>query len=88
LRRTRTSTFGSPPPVRVADDFWNSAPKLTLGYQVTDALLVYGSTGLGFKPGGFSGHIDPPQSPRFDTETAWASEIGLKSGWLCLGWCW
>jgi len=81
LKRSRTSTFGSPPPVGADDDFFNAAPKLTLTYDVADDLLIYGSTGLGFKPGGFSGIIDPPRSPRFETETAWANEIGLKSSW-------
>jgi iron complex outermembrane receptor protein len=37
---------------------------------------------LGFKPGGFTPFIDPPQSPKFGTETLWASEIGVKSAWL------
>jgi len=80
--RTRTSTFSSPPAVHVNEGFFNTAPKLTLAYHVRDAVLVYGSTGLGFKPGGFTAFIDPPQSPKFDTETAWASEIGVKSAWL------
>ena len=82
MHRTRTSSFGSPPPVDADESFFNAAPKLTLAWQVRDEVLLYGSTGLGFKPGGFSGFIDPPASPRFDTETTWANEIGAKSRYL------
>lgn len=82
MSRVRIATFAAPPPSRGEADFFNTAPKLTLGYHVTDECLVYGSTGLGFKPGGFSTYIDPPASPRFDTETVWANELGVKSTWL------
>jgi iron complex outermembrane receptor protein len=82
LHRTHASTLGSPPPVDADEGFFNAAPKLTLGYQVREEVLLYGSTGLGFKPGGFSSFIDPPASPKFDTETTWANEIGVKSSHL------
>ncbi len=82
LHRTHDSTFGSPPPVNADAGFFNAAPKLTLAYHFNDAILAYGSTGLGFKPGGLSAFVDPPGSPKFGTETAWASELGLKSTWL------
>ena len=70
------------PPVDEDTGFFNAAPKLTLAYHVSDAMLLYASTGLGFKPGGFSPLIDPPLSPKFETERVWASEIGMKSAWL------
>jgi iron complex outermembrane recepter protein len=79
LHRTHTSTFGSPPRVDANEGFFNTAPKLTLSYHVGSSVLAYGSTGLGFKPGGFTGLVDPPGSPRFDTERTWANEIGVKS---------
>ena len=79
LERTRTSSFGTVPPVDVHKGFFNAAPKLTLDFHPSDRVLLYASTGLGFKPGGFSAFIDPPASPEFDTETTWANEVGLKS---------
>jgi len=82
LQRTRSSTFGSPPPVHADGDFFNVAPKLALAYRLNETLMLYGNTGLGFKPGGYSAFVDPPGSPKFNTETAWASELGLKSSWL------
>jgi len=82
IHRTRDFTLGSPPPVDADTGFFNAAPKLTLAHHVSDTMLIYGSTGLGFKPGGFSPLIDPPRSPKFETETVWASEVGVKSTWL------
>ena len=82
LHRTHFSSFGTVPPVDARDGFFNAAPKLTLGYSPSKQVLVYASTGLGFKPGGFSSFIDPPASPAFETETTWANELGLKS--VCL----
>jgi iron complex outermembrane receptor protein len=81
LDRTHTSTFGSVPPGHDTGDFFNAAPKLTLACHLSNSVLVYGSTGLGFKAGGFSPYIDPPLSPEFQTERAWASELGIKSAW-------
>lgn len=82
LHRTRDFTLGSPPPVHAQDEFFNAAPKLTVAYHFTPEVQAYGSTGVGFKPGGFSPFIDPPRSPAFGSERAWASEIGLKSAWF------
>lgn len=79
MHRTKTSTFGPVPPRDRDEDFFNLAPKLTLDYRFTDSVMAYGSTGLGFKPGGFTAFLDPPTSPEYDTELVWASEIGLKS---------
>ncbi len=81
LQRTKTSTFGPVPSVDTQQDFFNAAPKLTIAYHVSDTALLYGSTGTGFKPGGFSAFIDPPASPSYDTEVTWANEIGFKSSW-------
>ena len=79
---SRTSTFGTPSPLDEDKDFFNALPKLTLAYHVTDAVQIYGSTGLGFKPGGYSVFINDPALREFDSEHVWASEVGLKSVWL------
>jgi iron complex outermembrane receptor protein len=82
LDRSHQATLGSVPPSHATHNFYNAAPELTLSYHLTEALLLYGKTGIGFKPGGFSPNIDPPMSPMYLTETAWASEIGAKSSWV------
>ncbi|MCX6995984.1 MAG: TonB-dependent receptor [Kiritimatiellaeota bacterium] len=70
------------PPVNADDDYFAVAPKLTIDYHLAKDVMVYASSGLGFKPGGFSAYIDPPKSPAFATERNWANEVGLKSAWL------
>lgn len=83
MERTRQPPFGPPPAdLAEASGFINCTPKFTLAYHFTDEVQVYGSTGLGFKPGGYSGYVDPPVSPLFETEHNWANEIGVKSTWL------
>lgn len=81
IDRTKASTLALIRPIDDDEDFFNAAPKLTFACDATEDILVYGSTGLGFKPGGFSGFVDPPSSPEFDTEYTWANEIGVKSAW-------
>lgn len=81
IDRTKTSTLGPVPKTSDDQGYFNAAPKFTVDYRVTDTVMFYGSTGLGFKPGGFSAFIDPPSSPTYDTEQAWSSEIGVKTMW-------
>ena len=64
------------------DDYFTVAPKLTVDYHLAKDVMVYASSGLGYKPGGFSAYIEAPRSPAFATERNWANEVGLKSGWL------
>jgi iron complex outermembrane receptor protein len=80
--RTRVSTFAAPAPVVENAEFYNAAPKLTLAYHVTDQVLGYASSGIGFKPGGYSPVMDTLALARFDTERVWATELGVKTTWL------
>ena len=82
LDRTKQTMGLALPPVSADDDYFNLAPKLTVDYRCTSNVLAYASSGLGFKPGGFSAYIDPPRSPTFATERNWANEVGLKTDWL------
>lgn len=82
MRRDKTTTFGPVPRITDAEDFYHVAPKLTVECRPFDGVLLYGSTGLDFKPGGFSAFIDPPASPAFDSEEIWASELGAKTTWF------
>lgn len=82
IERSKTATPGFPVPATDdSDSFFTAAPKLTVDYRCADHILGYISSGLGFKPGGFSAYIDPPAEPSFDTERNWASEAGVKTAW-------
>lgn len=83
IDRTKTATPGYPvPAIDDEDSFFTAAPKLGLDYRCTENIVTYASSGLGFKPGGFSAYIDPPKSPAFDEERNWANELGVKTTWL------
>lgn len=60
-------------------DFFVS-PKITLEYAFDSQLSAYLSTGLAFRPGGFSAQSE--EFPQYKKETLWASEVGIKSNWL------
>ena len=75
--------MGMPLPAISADDtYFTASPQLTVAYHFASNVMVYASSGLGYKPGGFSAYVDPPRSPAFATERNWANEVGLKSAWL------
>ncbi|OUR87896.1 hypothetical protein A9Q85_03870 [Cycloclasticus sp. 44_32_T64] len=57
------------------------SPKISIDYLLSDDFLLYSSTGLAFKPGGFSVLAVNPLMSEFDSETMWASEIGFKLNW-------
>lgn len=56
------------------------SPKFTIDYALSPQTSTYISTGLAFKPGGFS--PQSADSPEYTKETMWSSEIGIKSSWL------
>jgi iron complex outermembrane receptor protein len=72
--------------------FTKYQPKYTLRYKPLDNLTVFGSYGLGFRPGGFNGagtgaavRLQAPDTnypDAFPAEVAHASELGFKSEWL------
>ena len=63
-------------------DFFFTSPKLSVDYLFSDNFMFYFSTGLAFKPGGFSVAAINPTLSEFDSETMWANEVGFKSHWL------
>lgn len=63
-------------------NFFHISPKISIDYALFDDLLLYASTGMTFKPGGFSMSTENPKMSEYDSETMWASEFGLKSQWL------
>lgn len=57
-------------------DQWQ--PRLALDYRWMDQLMTYASITRGYKSGGFDPAATPELS-RFDEETSWSYELGLKS---------
>lgn len=57
-------------------------PRLTLDYQISDALNIYASLTKGYKTGGFNSTFERPRDQIFDPEHSWNYEAGLKSKWV------
>ncbi len=66
--------------------FENVSPKVSLGYQFTPDILVYGLATRGFKSGGFNIRANTTAVPRsgepFDDEVVDSFEIGSKMSFL------
>ena len=80
------SFANSPRPVATgSSDYSDFAPRFGARFQVTDAVNVYAMVSKGYKPGGNSvgnnTNADgaPAFSTRYDNETLWNYELGLKS---------
>ncbi|KFN48417.1 TonB-dependent receptor [Arenimonas metalli] len=67
-------------------NFTNVAPKISLGYQATDDILVYGLATRGFKSGGYNIRAQATAVPRsaepFDDEVVDSFEVGTKMSFL------
>lgn len=63
------------------DDLWGG--RAVLEWDLTGALMAYGSVTRGYKAGGFnpSNSLDPALR-EYDPETLWNYEVGLKGRWL------
>ena len=75
-----------PRPVATADsDFSDFAPRFGARFQVTDEVNVYAMVSKGYKPGGNSvgnntnADGEPAFATKYDNETLWNYELGLKS---------
>jgi iron complex outermembrane receptor protein len=84
-------TFTRPSGVIVADfdktiNFKNVSPKVSLDYQITPDIMVYGLASRGFKSGGFNIRAQATAVPRsaepFDDEKVDSYEIGSKMGFF------
>ncbi len=79
-------------PISVAADFdktinfKNTSPKVSLDYQVTPDIMVYGSASRGFKSGGYNIRAQATAVPRsaepFDDEVVDSYEVGSKMAFL------
>ncbi len=69
------------PLAQASDTFFT--PRVSLDYQATDDVMVYGTVSKGAKPGGFSTLSigTTLTTNRFLPETLWNYEVGAKSQW-------
>lgn len=67
-------------------NFTNISPKVSLGYQATDDILLYGLATRGFKSGGYNIRAQATAVPRsaepFDDEVVDSFEVGTKMSFL------
>ncbi|MFC5578729.1 TonB-dependent receptor [Lysobacter niabensis] len=85
------NTFSTPNGVVAANfdktiNFKNVSPKISLDYEVTPDIMVYGLASRGFKSGGYNIRANTTAVPRsgepFDDESVDSLEIGTKMGLL------
>ncbi|MBC2778985.1 TonB-dependent receptor [Parasphingopyxis marina] len=81
-RRQVSNTFVVP--LTNLNDSWDAfTPMVSLDYQVTDDLLLYGSFASGYKSGGFNGRpLSAAEAQSFDPEYVDSFEVGFKSQWF------
>jgi iron complex outermembrane receptor protein len=85
-----TSTFSnnflliSPSVLGPDDKGWTDlSPMVSIDYQASENVLLYGRFATGFKSGGFNGRANTPQEEvPYDPETMTSYELGLKSDLL------
>ena len=72
-----------------SDDLWGG--RISLEYQLSDDVLLYGLAARGYKAGGVNGQIISVATGNpnitesffdFDKETQWNYELGMKGSWL------
>jgi iron complex outermembrane recepter protein len=57
-------------------------PRLAVQYQVDRNLSAYGSITKGYRPGGLNYQANVPTELRYQPESSWNYEVGLKSSWM------
>ncbi|HRQ88404.1 MAG TPA: TonB-dependent receptor, partial [Bacteroidia bacterium] len=77
-----TSLTGAQPRMKMQDEWVHVTPTFGVDWQAAEDHLIYANTTYAFKPGGFSAYADDPAFVPFDEETAWTSEVGVRSNWL------
>lgn len=72
-------------PTENSETFTDFSPRFSVGFQATDDVRFYGTVSKGYKAGGFSLDFNPAAGPvneKFDEETLWNYEVGIKSEWF------
>ena len=76
------------PVFTAGDTFDDFTPRFSIGWQATDDMRLYATVSRGYKAGGYTLDYDgnAPNmgivNERFDEETLWNYEIGLRSEWF------
>ena len=87
---TRMPRLADMPVFTAGDTFDDFTPRFSIGWQATDDMRLYGTVSRGYKAGGYTLDFNTaPGAPnrgiineKFDEETLWNYEIGLRSEWL------
>ncbi|BAY69653.1 TonB-dependent receptor [Nostoc sp. PCC 7120 = FACHB-418] len=75
----------NPPTAEVRNATLNSdafIPRFGLQYRFNPNLMAYATIAKGYRPSGFNYRADTEDTRRFQEETTWTYEAGLKSSWL------
>lgn len=57
-------------------------PRFGVQYRFNPNLMAYGTIAKGYRPSGFNYRADIESTRRFEEETSWTYEVGLKSSWF------
>lgn len=57
-------------------------PRFGLQYRFNPNVMVYGTIAKGYRPSGFNYRADNETTRRFQEETSWNYEVGVKTSWL------
>lgn len=82
IRRDSFGLMGPVPTIADNDDYFYVSPRIGVDYELDENSLVYVSTGLAYKPGGFSAFVDDPSLAAYDEERSWTTELGWKRSWM------
>ncbi len=84
--KTYTTAWGTAANFDKTVNFKNTSPKVSLDYQITPDIMVYGLASRGFKSGGYNIRANTTAVPRsgepFDDEQVDSYEIGSKMSFL------
>lgn len=67
---------------KVDDSWFSVTPKLALEYKLTPKVMSYASISSGQRPGGFNVRTQNPDYLKYDEETLWSYEAGLKGSFF------
>lgn len=65
----------------IDSSFSNVLPKFSLGYGISEDVLLYATASKGYRSGGFNLLSPPGAPPRYDQDQLWSYEIGWKTEW-------
>ncbi len=82
VRTITTPLTATQPRMAMQDEWVHITPSLGFDWEANDHSTVYANSAYAFKPGGFSAYADNPAHVPFGKETAWTTELGLRSDLL------